>query len=191
VIGTQLVAKGHHFPHLTFVGVVDADLALESSDPRAAERTWALLQQVAGRAGRGEKPGEAWVQTHAPDHPLMTALAAGDRDGFLASEKRIREMAGLPPYGRLASLIISGSDGPETERFARSLARLIPEAKDVEVLGPAPAPIALIRGRHRWRYLVKASREVDVQTFLRQWIGAVKPRGSLRLDVDVDPYSFL
>ena len=191
VIGTQLVAKGHHFPHLTFVGVIDADLALESSDPRAAERTWALLQQVAGRAGRGEKPGEALVQTYAPDHPMMRALAAGDRENFLANEKRIREFAGLPPYGRLASLIISGGDGLETERFAKSLARIIPEAKDVDVLGPAPAPIALIRGRHRWRYLVKARRDVDIQAFLRLWIGEVKPRGSLRLDVDVDPYHFL
>jgi primosomal protein N' (replication factor Y) len=191
VIGTQLVAKGHHFPQLTFVGVVDADLALESSDPRAAERTFALLQQVVGRAGRGTDAGEALVQTYAPQHPLMAALARGDREGFLASEKRIREMARLPPYGRLASLILSGNDGAETERFAKSLARLIPEAKDVEVLGPAPAPIALIRGRHRWRYLVKAKRDVDIQAFLRQWIGEVKPRGSLRLDVDVDPYNFL
>jgi primosomal protein N' (replication factor Y) len=191
VIGTQLVAKGHHFPHLTFVGVVDADLALESSDPRAAERTWALLSQVAGRAGRGEKPGEALVQTYAPDHPMMRALAAGDREGFLTGEKRIREFARLPPYGRLASLILSGNDGLETERFAKSLARLIPEAKDVEVLGPAPAPIALVRGRHRWRYLVKAGRDVGIQAYLRLWLKDVKPKGSLRLDVDVDPYNFL
>ena len=191
VIGTQLVAKGHHFPHLTFVGVVDADLALESSDPRAAERTWALLSQVAGRAGRGEKPGEALVQTYAPDHPMMRALASADREGFLTGEKRIREAAKLPPYGRLASLILSGGDGLETERFAKSLARLMPEAKDVEVLGPAPAPIALVRGRHRWRYLVKAGREVDLQAYLRKWLTEVKPKGSLRLDIDVDPYSFL
>jgi primosomal protein N' (replication factor Y) len=150
-----------------------------------------LLSQVAGRAGRGEKAGEALVQTYAPDHPMMRALAAGDREGFIAGEKRIREAARLPPYGRLASLILSGSDGAETERFARSLARAIPDAKDVDVLGPAPAPIALVRGRHRWRYLVKSGRDVDIQAFLRLWLKDVKPRGSLRLDIDVDPYNFL
>ena len=121
VIGTQLVAKGHHFPHLTLVGVVDADLALESSDPRGAERTWALMAQVAGRAGRGEKPGRALIQTYLPEHPLMQALKKGDRDGYLDQEKGIRESAGLPPYGRLAAIIISGSDAPETEAFARGL----------------------------------------------------------------------
>ncbi|MBI2717993.1 MAG: primosomal protein N' [Rhizobiales bacterium] len=191
VIGTQLVAKGHHFPFLTLVGVVDADLALESSDPRAGERTWALMAQVAGRAGRGDKPGRALIQTHMPDHPLMQALRKGDRDGYLNQEKSIRERAGLPPYGRLAALIISGSDGAETERFARSLAKIAPSAAGLTVLGPAPAPIALVRGRHRWRFLVKAQREVNLQAYLRDWLKEVKPKGSLALAVDVDPYSFL
>jgi primosomal protein N' (replication factor Y) len=183
VIGTQLVAKGHHFPHLTLVGVVDADLALESSDPRGAERTWALMAQVAGRAGRGEKPGRALVQTYVPEHPLMQALRTGDRDGYLRQEKAIREGALLPPYGRLAALIVSGSDAAETERFARGLAKVAPLAEGIAVLGPAPAPIALVRGRHRWRLLVKAGRDVDIKD--------VKPRGSLALQLDVDPYSFL
>jgi primosomal protein N' (replication factor Y) (superfamily II helicase) len=191
VIGTQLVAKGHHFPHLTFVGVVDADLALESSDPRAGERTWALLAQVAGRAGRGEKPGHALVQTYAPDHPLMKALTMGDREAYFAQEKIIRESAKLPPYGRLAAIILSGNDASEVERFARGLAQIIPPTDDVDVLGPAQAPIAIIRGRHRWRFLVKASREKDIQGFLRQWLGQVKPKGSLALQIDVDPYGFL
>ncbi len=191
VIGTQLVAKGHHFPHLTLVGVVDADLALESSDPRGAERTWALMVQVAGRAGRGARPGRALVQTYVPDHPLMQSLRRGDRDGYLAQEKRIRETAGLPPYGRLAALVISGSDSHETERFARDLARLIPQGTGVAVLGPALAPIALVRGRHRWRFLVKAERGVNIQAYLRDWLKTVKPKGSLDLAVDVDPYSFL
>ncbi len=191
VIGTQLVAKGHHFPHLTLVGVVDADLALESSDPRGAERTWALMVQVAGRSGRGARPGKALVQTYVPDHPLMQALRKGDRDGYLVQEKFIRENAGLPPYGRLAALIVSGSDGIDTERFSRSLARLIPNASGVSVLGPAPAPIALVRGRHRWRFLVKAGRAVDIQAFLREWLKDVKPKGSLNIAVDVDPYNFL
>ena len=191
VIGTQLVAKGHHFPHLTLVGVVDADLALESSDPRAGERTWALLAQVAGRAGRGAKPGKAMVQTYVPEHPLMQALLKGDRDAYLNTEKIIREGAGLPPHGRLAALVISGKDANETERFARMIANNAPLAEGITVLGPAPAPIAMVRGRHRWRLLVKAKRDVNIQGFLREWLRDVKPKGSLSLNVDVDPYNFL
>ena len=191
IIGTQLVAKGHHFPHLTLAGVIDADLALETTDPRAGERTWQMLAQVSGRAGRGDKTGRALVQTYMPDHPLMRALAAGDRDGFLAHESDIRERAMLPPFGRMAGIIISGTDRDETDRFARSLLRDVPEASDVRVLGPAPAPLSMVRGRHRFRYLVMCAREVDIQAYLRQWLGGVKPRGSLRLAIDVDPYSFL
>ena len=191
VIGTQLVAKGHHFPHLTLVGVVDADLALESADPRGAERTWAMLAQVAGRAGRGLKPGRALVQTYLPDHPLMRALKNGDRDSYLNQEKAIRENAGLPPYGRLAAIIVSGEDGPEAERFARHLGLAAPLADGITVLGPAAAPIAMVRGRHRWRFLVKARREANLQAFLRLWLGHIKPKASLALQVDVDPYNFL
>ena len=191
VIGTQLVAKGHHFPHLTLVGVVDADLALESSDPRGGERTWALMAQVAGRAGRGAKPGRALVQSYVPEHPLMQALKKGDRDAYLNQEKKIRENAGLPPYGRLAAIIISGTDGAEVERFAKNLGLIAPLADGITVLGPAPAPIAMVRGRHRWRFLVKAQREVNVQAFLRLWLKDVRPKGSLALQVDVDPYNFL
>ena len=191
VIGTQLVAKGHHFPHLTLVGVVDADLALDSGDPRAGERSWAQMAQVAGRAGRGEKPGRALIQTYRPEHPLMQALAKGDRDGFLAEEKRLREEAELPPYGQLAAIVISGREGHETERFARSLLPLAPFGEGVHVLGPAPAPLHLVRGLYRWRYLVKARRGINVQAFLRTWLEGVKATGSLRLAIDVDPYSFL
>lgn len=191
VIGTQLVAKGHHFPHLTLVGVVDADLALESSDPRAGERTWALLAQVAGRSGRGAKPGRALVQTYLPQHPLMKALQRGDRDDYLEGEKKIREIAGLPPHGRLAGLVISGKDANETERFARMVASNAPAAQGVQVLGPAPAPIAMVRGRHRFRLLVKATREVNLQAFLGTWLNDIKPKGSLSLQLDVDPYNFL
>ena len=191
VIGTQLVAKGHHFPHLTLVGVVDADLALESSDPRAGERTWALLAQVAGRAGRGAKPGKAMVQTYVPQHPLMQALLKGDRDAYLNTEKAIRENAGLPPHGRLAALVISGMDASETERFARAIANNAPRAEGITVLGPAPAPISMVRGRTRWRLLIKAKRDVNIQGFLREWLRDVKPKGSLALNVDVDPYNFL
>ena len=191
VIGTQLVAKGHHFPHLTLVGVVDADLALESSDPRAGERTWALLAQVAGRSGRGVKPGRALVQTYLPQHPLMKALQRSDRDAYLDGEKKIREIAGLPPHGRLAGIVISGKEAIETERFARMIANQAPAAEGVQVLGPAPAPIAMVRGRHRYRLLVKATRDVNLQTFLGAWLKDVKPKGSLSLQLDVDPYNFL
>ena len=191
LIGTQLVAKGHHFPGLTLVGVVDGDLALETIDPRAGERTWQILAQVAGRAGRGERPGRALVQTHLPGHPLMQALAAGDRDRFLSHERRVREAALLPPFGRLAGIIGSARDAGEVERFMRALARRVPVGREVTVLGPAPAPMALVQGRHRWRFLVRAGREVNLQSFLTDWLGGVAPKGSLKLEVDVDPYSFL
>ena len=191
IIGTQLVAKGHHFPGLTLAGVVDADLALETSDPRAGERTWQLMAQVAGRAGRGDKPGRALIQTFMPDHPLMHALAAGDRSAFLDHEKQIRKAAGLPPYGRLVGLIISGKDPGETESFTRFVAARIPNASDVHVLGPAPAPLHMVRGRYRWRFLVKSNRDVDIQSFMSLWLAGVKTRGSLRLAVDIDPYSFM
>jgi primosomal protein N' (replication factor Y) len=191
IVGTQLVAKGHHFPQLTLAGVIDADLALETTDPRAGERTWQILAQVAGRAGRAERAGRAVIQTYMPDHPLMQALANGDREAFLAHERALRERAGLPPYGRLAGVIVSGPDRQEASGFAAGLRNKLPPACDVKVLGPAPAPLAMIRGRYRFRYLVMCSREVDVQSFLRKWLGNVRPRGSMRLSIDVDPYSFL
>ncbi len=191
-IGTQLVAKGHHFPGLTLVGVVDADIGLGTGDPRAGERTYQLLRQVAGRAGRADKPGRALIQTYQPENPLMQALISGDREQFYAYERRAREIAGLPPYGRLAALIISSSKVDDAQAFARSLARAAPQAQDVRVLGPAPAPIAFLRGRHRVRFLVKTVRDFNIQGFLQQWLGAgPKPRGDLRLVVDVDPQSFL
>jgi primosomal protein N' (replication factor Y) len=191
IIGTQLVAKGHHFPDLTLVGIVDADLALESSDPRAGERTFQLLCQVSGRAGRGDRPGRALVQTYNPDHTLMRALEQGDTQGFIAEEKLLRQRALLPPFGRLAAVIVSGTEAIETERFARKIAGLAPSAEGVELLGPAPAPIALLRGRHRWRLLVRARREVNVQAFVRNWLPTAKPKGSLKVEIDIDPYSFL
>ncbi|WP_137388441.1 primosomal protein N' [Rhodoligotrophos defluvii] len=191
VIGTQLVAKGHHFPGLTLVGVIDADLVLGNADPRAAERTYQLLSQVAGRAGRESLPGRAFIQTYMPDHPLMRALASGDEAAFLAQEKRQREQAKMPPYGRLAALIISGRDQLETERFARELGRRVPAAKGGQVFGPSPAPIALIRGRYRFRLLVQAERDFNIQGFIAAWLNGIQPRGSLRIDIDIDPYSFL
>ncbi len=192
VIGTQLVAKGHHFPKLNLVGIVDADLGLGNGDPRAAERTFQLLHQVAGRAGRAEGRGYGYLQTHQPEHPVMRALIAQDREAFYASEIEARERAGYPPFGRLASLVISAADRPTAEGYGRRLVALAPPEETVRVLGPAEAPIAVIRGRHRFRLLVKAPRAFDLSAYLRTWLAAApKTKGSLRLEVDVDPQSFL
>ncbi|HEX3537391.1 MAG TPA: primosomal protein N' [Stellaceae bacterium] len=191
LIGTQIVAKGHHFPMLTLVGVVDADLGLVGGDLRAGERTYQLLHQVAGRAGRAERPGHVLVQTYMPEQPVMRALAAGDRDGFLEAEAAARRDAGLPPFGRLAALIVSAADSEEADFASRALARAAPQLPGVSVLGPAPAPLAILRGRHRRRFLVKAERGVGLQAVIRDWLGRVRLAGSTRLQVDIDPYSFV
>jgi len=192
VIGTQLVAKGHHFPGLAVVGVVDADLGLAHADPRAAERTFQLLNQVTGRAGRDAIPGRGLIQTYMPEHPVIQALASGDRDTFLTREIEERRKAMLPPFGRLAALLVSAGSRDAAESYARSLSRTAPPAHKIEVLGPAEAPLAVIRGRFRLRLLVKATREADLQAYLRLWLSeAPKPKGDVRLNVDVDPYSFL
>jgi primosomal protein N' (replication factor Y) len=192
VIGTQLVAKGHHFPKLNLVGVVDADLGLSNGDPRAAERTFQLLHQVIGRAGREAGRGLGYLQTHQPEHPVMRALAAGDRDAFYSSEIDLREQAQYPPFGRLAALVVSGDDKHAAQAHARRLAQAAPRADAVRVLGPAEAPLALIRGRYRFRLLVKSPRAFDLSAYLRAWMAnAPKPTGKIRLEIDVDPQSFL
>ncbi|MFN3932961.1 MAG: primosomal protein N' [Brevundimonas sp.] len=191
LVATQAAAKGHNFPHLTLVGVVDADLGLRGGDLRAAERTFQLLTQATGRAGRAEKPGRAILQTWTPEHPVLMALAAGDRDAFVEAEMAEREAAALPPHGRLAAIILSGENAMAVEKVARELAENIPNAERLEVYGPADAPLALVRGRRRKRLLVRADRDVDLQGFLRAWLARVKVPASVRLNVDVDPYSFL
>lgn len=192
VIGTQLVAKGHNFPGMTLVGVVDADLGLTSGDPRAAERTFQVLAQVTGRAGRGEKPGRALLQTHDPEHPVLKALVSGDPERFYAAETASREAAGLPPFGRLAALIVSGNSAAEAETHARALARCAEAPQGVMVLGPAEAPITVLRGRHRMRLIVKTERGIDLQDYLRGWIKrGPKPKSAVRVAIDIDPQSFL
>jgi primosomal protein N' (replication factor Y) len=192
VIGTQLVAKGHHFPMLNLVGVVDADLGLSNGDPRAAERTFQLLHQVVGRAGRDAGVGRGYLQTHQPEHPVMRALIAQDREAFYAAEIAARESAHYPPFGRLASIVVSGPDRHDAEAYARKLAREAPPHDDVRVLGPAEAPLALIRGRHRLRLLIKAPRAFDLPAYLRAWLHAAsKAKANIKLDIDVDPQSFL
>lgn len=191
VIGTQLVAKGHHFPKLNLVGIVDADLGLGNGDPRAAERTFQLLHQVVGRAGREEGRGQGFMQTHQPDHPVMKALIMGDREAFYKNEIELRERTGYPPFGRLASLIVSANERHAAEGYGRALASLAPKDENVRVLGPAEAPIAVVRGRHRFRLLVKSPRVFDLSSYMRDWLsGAPKPKGNLQLEVDIDPMSF-
>ena len=192
VIGTQLVAKGHHFPKLNLVGIVDADLSLGHGDPRAAERTFQLLHQVVGRAGRQQGRGHGLVQTHQPEHPVMRALLAQDREAFYAHEIAAREQAGYPPFGRLVSLVVSAADKSAAEGLARRLAATAPAAPAVRILGPAEAPIAVIRGRHRFRLLAKAPRGFDLSGYVRDWLAqSPKPRAGQRVDIDVDPQSFL
>ena len=191
IIGTQLVAKGHHFPKLNLVGIVDADLSLGNGDPRAAERTFQLLHQVVGRAGREEGHGFGYLQTHQPEHPVIRALISGDREAFYSNEIEQRERTGYPPFGRLASLVITANDRHVAEAYGRTLAGAAPKDEQVRVLGPAEAPIAVVRGRHRFRLLVKSPRAFDLSAYLRRWLAdAPRPRGNVRLEVDVDPQSF-
>jgi primosomal protein N' (replication factor Y) len=191
IIGTQIVAKGWHFPHLTLVGVVDADLGLSGGDLRAAERTVQLLHQVAGRAGRAEAPGRVLLQTFSPEHPVMQALVKGDLAAFMATEAEGRRPGGWPPYGRLAALIVSADTAPAADALANELGRAAPRGEGVVVLGPAPAPLAILRGRHRRRLLLKTRRDIAVQPILRAWLAEVRVPGTARVDVDVDPVSFL
>lgn len=191
LVGTQIVAKGYHFPMLTLVGVVDADLGLDGGDLRAAERTHQLLSQVAGRAGRAERPGRVLLQTFQPDHPVMAALAQGERDAFLAAEAEARRAAGMPPFGRLAALVVSGPDAAVLDDFVRRMARCAPSLEGLQIIGPAPAPLALLRGRHRRRFLVKARRDVGLHQPLRKWLESLSAPHGVRIQVDVDPYGFL
>jgi primosomal protein N' (replication factor Y) len=190
VIGTQMAAKGYHFPMLTLVVVVDADLGLAGGDLRAAERTFQLLYQVAGRAGREERPGRAMLQTHMPEHPVIQALASGDRDRFVAAEMAARESAGWPPFGRLAALIVSGRDEAATDAVAQALARAAPAIDGLRVLGPAPAPLSLLRGRFRRRLLLRGRRGLRIQDIVGDWLARVPVPSSVRVQVDIDPYSF-
>lgn len=191
VVGTQLVTKGYHFPNLTLVGVVDADIGLEGGDLRASERTFQQIAQVAGRAGRGTKPGEVLIQTRQPDAPVMAALIAGDGSAFYASETASRRDAAMPPFGRLAAIIVSSEDATAAEEIARNLGKSAPEIDGFDVWGPAPAPLSMLRGRHRHRLLVQASRSFPLQRVLRDWLGAQTWPNRVRVSVDVDPYSFV
>jgi primosomal protein N' (replication factor Y) len=191
IIGTQMIAKGHHFPKLKLVGVVDADLGLAGGDLRAAETTWQLMVQVAGRAGRTGEEGRAFLQTVAPETAVFQALARGDRAAFLEAEKSSRQLAEMPPYGRLAAIILSSENKDILAESVKKLAERRPHFDSVSILGPAEAPIALLRGRHRIRFLIKTPRDIDIQKIIHDWLETVSLPSSVRLQVDIDPYSFL
>ncbi len=191
VVGTQLVTKGYHFPNLTLVGVVDADLGLDGGDLRAAERTFQQIRQVSGRAGRGEKSGHVFIQTHSPGAQVMQALITGDADAFYAAETDARKDAGAPPFGRYAAIVVSSEDQSCAHDTAKLVGRSAPEVEGMHVYGPAPAPLAMLRGRHRYRLLVHARRALDVQDVIREWLGKLAWPSKVRVTVDVDPYNFL
>lgn len=192
VVGTQLVAKGHNFPNMTLVGVIDADIGLSNGDPRAAERTFQLLAQVTGRAGRTGRKSLGLIQTYQPDHPVMRAIISGRADSFYETEIAARERTALPPFGRLAAIIVSATSRAEAEGHARALRRAAPASADITVLGPAEAPLALVAGRYRFRLLIHGGRRSDIQSFLRALVQAApRPRGSVRAQIDIDPQSFV
>ncbi|MBY0519396.1 MAG: primosomal protein N', partial [Sphingomonas sp.] len=191
VIGTQLVTKGYHFPNLTLVGVIDADLALQGGDLRAGEKTFQQISQVAGRAGRGTKPGHVYIQTHDPSASVMQALVTGDTEAFYDAETQARREANAPPFGRYAAIIVSSEDKAAADATARAIKHAAPEQDAMYVYGPAPAPLAMLRGRHRFRLLVHARRSLDVQDVIRDWLGGVDWPAKVRVAVDVDPYRFV
>ena len=191
LVGTQIMAKGYHFPKLTLVGIVDADLGLSGGDLRAAEKTYQLLHQVSGRAGRAQLPGQVWLQTYTPEHPVISAVCAQQRDSFLALESEERKQHGYPPFGRLISIIISGKNKFDVEKTARLLANTFPQNEATELLGPSPAPLAFLRGRTRWRLLIKSSRRYPLQKLVHAWLGSLDIKSTIRLQVDVDPYTFM
>ena len=191
VIGTQLVAKGHHFENLTLVGVLDADLGLAHGEPRAAEKTLQILTQVTGRAGRANKAGRAFLQTWHPTHPVMQAMVSQDREAFYRHELETRASGALPPFGRLAALIVSANEHDEAANFARRLLSAAPMAEGLRLFGPADAPVAMVRGRHRVRLLAQSPREFDLSGYVRFWLNsAERVKGNLRVQVDIDPMSF-
>ncbi|MBL4907463.1 MAG: primosomal protein N' [Sneathiella sp.] len=191
LIGTQIVAKGYHFPNLTLVGVVDADLGLAGGDLRASERTFQLLSQVAGRAGRAEQPGHVILQSHMPEHPVIEALLNQDAVAFMKTENEARQEAVMPPFGRLAALVLSSTEAESVSSFCRELARSAPHGDNFRIMGPAPAPLSMIRGRHRYRFLVKSAKNVNIQSIISQWLKGKKVPSNTRLQIDIDPYNFM
>jgi len=191
LIGTQVVSKGHHFPNLTLVGVVDADLGLSGGDLRASEKTYQVLQQVSGRSGRAQKKGRVFLQTFCPEHGVMKALISGDRDRFLEEEEEARRVAEMPPFGKLAALIITSPKAQEAEAVARALGQKVPFREDMTILGPAPAPLFQLGRRYRWRFLIKATKQAPLHQVIESWLSLIKVPKTTKVHVDIDPYRFL
>jgi primosomal protein N' (replication factor Y) len=191
LIGTQIISKGHHFPLLTCVGVIDADLGMANGDLRAAERTYQLLHQVSGRTGREKRPGKSFLQTYFPAHPVIKSLVEGEKEKFQEAELKTRENNNLPPYGRLASIILSDTNSFKLIEYCNQLKKSIPQSDQIIVLGPVPAPMTKVRGRTRYRFLLKAGKETNIQKYLDFWLNNLKKPSSIRLTVDIDPYYFL
>ena len=191
IIGTKMISKGHNFKNLTIVGIVDADMSLSGGDLRASEKAFQLLHQVSGRAGREDKKGIVLIQTYDPDNQVIEALRKNKRDEFLKIENDLRKQTNLPPYGRFVSIIISSKDMNLLERFTSSLKKSAPNFENVIILGPAPAPITFLRGKFRYRFLIKSSREINIQKVIRNWLKNIKIPANVKLTVDIEPYSFL
>jgi primosomal protein N' (replication factor Y) len=190
IIGTQILAKGHHFPKLNLVGVVDADMGLMGGDIRASEKTFQLLEQVSGRAGREHGQGQVLLQTYNPTHKIIQAIQNQDREAFYELEIQERQEASMPPFGRLASLVLCGTKEHQVELEARQMRQKAPLSDHITILGPIPAPLYKLRGRYRWRFLLQSSQHGQIQAYLNHWLQVAKPPASCRLFVDVDPYSF-
>mgnify|MGYP000058134047 FL=1 len=195
IIGTQMMAKGHHFPKLTCVGVIDADIGMKGGDLRAGERTWQLLHQVAGRAGREvlteERKGQVYLQSYMPENTVMQSLVSHDRDNFIREEIETRRMAQMPPFARLVGIILSGKTEKAVVDVGQKLAQTAPRSNDFIVMGPAVPPYAMLRGRHRRRLLLQASKNINLQKTIKGWLDTVEVPSSVRLSIDIDPQSFL
>jgi primosomal protein N' (replication factor Y) len=191
MIGTQMVVKGHNFPNLTFVGVIDGDLSLSGGDLRAGERTFQTLVQVSGRAGRTKKLGHALIQTHQPEHEALAALEIGDRDSFIDAELNLREALLLPPFGKLAAVIISGNDVKKTDEFAQKFISVAPKVNDLTILGPSEPVMGRIRGRYRRRILVQSRLDFNLSKYMQLWRDKIKIHANIKLQIDIDPQSFM
>ena len=190
IVGTQMLSKGYHFPNITLVGVVDADMGLNGPDLRCAERTYQQLHQVAGRCGREQKPGTVYLQTFDPDHLVIQAVANWDRANFIELELEDRQIHGMPPFGRLSSFVLSGRDNTEVLSFCRKLLHNAPNHPKMVIMGPVPAPLSRLKNQFRWRFLLKYPKGFAIQAFIRHWFANITKPASIRLVVDIDPLAF-
>lgn len=191
LIGTQMVTKGYHFPKLTLVGIIDGDNGLSGSDPRIAERTYQLLHQVGGRAGRADLKGRVLIQTYVPEQPIMQALLSENRKDFLDEECSARENWDLPPYTRLVAILLEGRNQKEVLEIAQHIALNAPPIEGIEILGPVEAPLPFIRGKYRMRILLKIKQNVSAQKYMKVLKDYFPKKSSTNIEIDIDPFQFL